>query len=108
LNTTEFVLRVSEEFGVSKSATKEWVDAIFSTLGDILAHEDSVKIRNFGTFKRRYVPERLHNTMEPGEMVYLPAKYSVKLVLSDLMQDRLSRAGLREDENGYEGEEPAY
>lgn len=108
MNNTEFVARVAEEFGVSKTATKQWVDAIFSTLGDVLAHEDSVKIRNFGTFKRFFVPERLHNTMEPGEMVFLPAKYSVKLVLSDLMQDKLSRAGLREDENGYEGEEPAY
>lgn len=58
---------------MTKKQTEETLNAILSTIGDILAEGDSVKLVGFGTFETKTRPERRISVPGKEQKVVIPA-----------------------------------
>ena len=53
MTKNEFAKVVARRYHMTNDTTKAWVEAIFGTLGEILASGEEVNLRGFGVFRQR-------------------------------------------------------
>lgn len=78
MNKTQLVNSLSEQTGLSKTKSKEVLDALTSTITSTLADGDKVTLVGFGTFTTAERPARKAMNPKTGEVIDVPAKRVAK------------------------------
>ena len=73
MKKSEMAERVADRMGLSKSAAKGAVDAVFETIVEALAREEAVRIAGFGTFATRSRGARAGRNPQTGESIAIAA-----------------------------------
>lgn len=81
MTRTEFTKIVARRYHMTNDTTKAWVEAIFSTLGEILASGEDVNIRNFGVFRQRTTRPKVGRNIVNGEAIYIPEHRRIRFDL---------------------------
>jgi DNA-binding protein HU-beta len=90
MNRTELVSRVAENTKISKRLIDEVTDELFDTIKDALISEDSVKIRNFGTFKTLRKVARTGVNPRTQESIEIPASVAIKFIAASQVVEELN------------------
>ena len=90
MNRTELVSRVAENTKISKRLIDEVTDELFDTIKDALISEDSVKIRNFGTFKTLRKVARTGVNPRTQESIEIPASIAIKFIAASQVVEELN------------------
>lgn len=75
---------------LTKSQAITAVDAIFGAITESLMNGKDVSIRGFGTFKAVTTKERNARNISKGTVVRVPARHTVKLILSKQLKSILN------------------
>ena len=73
MKKADFVSLVAEQSGMTKKASEACVEAVFRTLGDVLAQGERVTLTGFGTFDTKLRSERTVCVQNSGEKASVPA-----------------------------------
>ncbi len=73
MNKTELIQAVSEKSGVTKKAASDAVEAVLSTISDVLAEGEKVTLVGFGTFEVRDRAARKGINPSTREEITIPA-----------------------------------
>lgn len=86
---------VFREVGLSRNESAELVESVLSTVSDILARGETVKISSFGTFSVREKAERVGRNPKTGEEVPILPRRVLSFRPSHLMKDRVAQGNRR-------------
>ena len=78
MNKTDLVARIAEELGMKRSSVRKVVDATLHTIKAAIAEGEKVRLSEFGTLEKRKCAARSVRSPSTGEMIRIPAFYSVK------------------------------
>jgi DNA-binding protein HU-beta len=78
MNKAQLINSISEKTGLSKSKSKEVLDAVTSTITTTLADGDKVTLVGFGTFTTTERPARKAMNPKTSEVIDVPAKRVAK------------------------------
>lgn len=78
MNKAQLINSISEQTGLSKSKSKEVLDAVTSTITTTLADGDKVTLVGFGTFTTTERPARKAMNPKTSEVIDVPAKRVAK------------------------------
>lgn len=67
-----FIELVAAKTGMTKRATERTMDALFQTMGELLAQGDRVQAAGFGVFTTKLRKPRIARNPSTGETVPLP------------------------------------
>ena len=73
MKKSEFVAVVAEKAGLTKKDVEKAMDAVFETVGDVLASGDKLQISGFGTFETRTRAARTGHNPRTGEEIAIAA-----------------------------------
>lgn len=73
MKKSEFVAVVAEKAGLTKKDAEKAMDAVFETVGDVLASGDKLQISGFGTFETRTRAARTGHNPRTGEEIAIAA-----------------------------------
>lgn len=90
MNRTELVSKVAKNTNVSMQLIDEVTDELFDTTKDALISEDSVKIRNFGTFKTLKEVARTGVNPRTKESIEIPASIAIKFIAANQIVEELN------------------
>ena len=79
----EFAKVVARRYHMTNDTTKAWVEAIFGTLGEILASGEEVNLRGFGVFRQRQTRPKVGRNARTGEAVYIPEHRRIRFDLCE-------------------------
>ncbi len=65
----ELIDKIAEKTGMTKMESEQMLDALFQTLGDVLAAGDKIQIPGFGTFNTKVRPARSVRSPRNGEII---------------------------------------
>jgi DNA-binding protein HU-beta len=77
MNKQEFIARVAEANGLTKSFTDGILDSAFSVLIKAVKKDGSFTVFGFGTFKLVAKPERVGRNPKTGDAITIPAHNKV-------------------------------
>ena len=69
MKKSEFVAVVAEKAGLTKKDAEKAMDAVFETVGDVLASGDKLQVSGFGTFETRTRAARTGHNPRTGEEI---------------------------------------
>jgi DNA-binding protein HU-beta len=78
MNKAQLINSISEKTGLSKSKSKEVLEAVTSTITETLADGDKVTLVGFGTFTTTERPARKAMNPKTSEVIDVPAKRVAK------------------------------
>ncbi len=78
MNKAQLINSISEKTGLSKSKSKEVLDAVTSTITETLTEGDKVTLVGFGTFTTTERPARKAMNPKTSEVIDVPAKRVAK------------------------------
>jgi DNA-binding protein HU-beta len=78
MNKSQLINSISEKTGLSKSKSKEVLDAVTSTITETLAEGNKVTLVGFGTFTTSERPARKAMNPKTSEIIDVPAKRVAK------------------------------
>ena len=90
MNRNELVKTVAENTRISKRLIDQVTDELFDTIKDALISEDSVKIRNFGTFKTLRKVARTGVNPRTQETIEIPASIAIKFIAASQVVEELN------------------
>ena len=73
MKKSEFVAVVAEKAGLTKKDAEKAMDAVFETVGDVLASGDKLQVIGFGTFETRTRAARTGHNPRTGEEIAIAA-----------------------------------
>lgn len=73
MKKSEFVAVVAEKAGLTKKDAEKAMDAVFETVGDVLASGDKLQVSGFGTFETRTRAARTGHNPRTGEEISIAA-----------------------------------
>ena len=73
MNKTELIQAVAEKSGITKKGASDAVEAVLSSIADVLANGDKVTLVGFGTFEVRERAERKGINPSTREEITIPA-----------------------------------
>ena len=73
MNKTELIQDVAEKSGITKKGASDAVEAVLSSIADVLANGDKVTLVGFGTFEVRERAERKGINPSTREEITIPA-----------------------------------
>jgi integration host factor subunit alpha len=82
---------VFREVGLSRNESAELVETVLSTVSEVLAAGETVKISSFGTFSVREKAQRVGRNPKTGEEVPILPRRVLSFRPSHLMKDRVAR-----------------
>ena len=86
----EFIAMVAEKTGFTKRDNERVMDAVFQTLGEILADGERLVVRDFGTFGVKQRAPRMARNPRTGQVIPLPGVRVVALKPAQVLKDRLA------------------
>ena len=87
LSSQEITDIVASKASVSKRASEEFLKVMISTIEEALQAGDSVKIKNFGTFKLQWNEPRKSVNVKTGESIILDGYYKVSFAPDANLRD---------------------
>jgi DNA-binding protein HU-beta len=78
MNKAQLINSISDKTGLSKSKSKEVLEAVTSTITETLADGDKVTLVGFGTFTTTERPARKAMNPKTSEVIDVPAKRVAK------------------------------
>ena len=91
MKKSDIVKVITSEFeGVSADKAGKIINRVFETIADGLVDGDSYNQDNFGTFKTIDRAARKGRNPQTGEIVDIPPKKALKLVVSGKLRDRIN------------------
>lgn len=87
LSSQEIIDIVASKASVSKRASEEFLKVMISTIEEALLAGDSVKIKNFGTFKLQWNEPRKSVNVKTGEDIILAGYYKVNFTPEANLRD---------------------
>ena len=82
---------VFREVGLSRNESADLVETVLTTVSDVLAQGETVKISSFGTFSVREKAQRVGRNPKTGEEVPILPRRVLSFRPSHLMKDRVAR-----------------
>ena len=90
MNRTELISRIAKNTNIPKRVINGVADEIFDTIKEALTYEDSVKIRNFGTFKTLRKVARTGINPRTQESIEIPASIAIKFIAATQVVEELN------------------
>ena len=90
LSSQEIIDIVALKASVSKRASEEFLKVMISTIEEALMSGDSVKIKNFGTFKLHWNEPRKSVNVQTGEDIILAGYYKVNFTPDNNLRDLIN------------------
>jgi DNA-binding protein HU-beta len=90
MNKNEFVDRVAEHAGMTKSDAGKAVDAVFDAITEALKKGDDVRIVGFGTFAASKRAAREGRNPRTGETIQIKASNQPKFTAGKGLKDALN------------------
>ena len=91
VNKTEFIERVAEEAGVSKSEAQRYFAAVEDVIVSALKNDEEVQITGFGKFYARENAAREGvNPQNPEETVHIPARKFPAFSAGSILKESIS------------------
>ena len=90
MNRTELVSRIAKNTNIPKQVINGVADELFNTIKEALTYEDSVKIRNFGTFKTLRKVARTGVNPRTQETIEIPASIAIKFIAASQVVEELN------------------
>lgn len=87
MTKAELIEKVAEKAELTKKATEEVVDALFSTVQESLIEGDKVVISGFGTFEVRERAGRTGRNPRTGEEILIPAQKAPAFKAGKVLKD---------------------
>ena len=73
MKKSEFVAVVAEKAGLTKKDAEKAMDAVFESVGGVLASGDKLQVSGFGTFETRTRAARTGHNPRTGEEIAIAA-----------------------------------
>ena len=77
-------------FNIAKS--RQAIDAVFNAIADALVQHERIKIKGFGIFESRHMPERKRKKAINGEVYVAKAYFLPKFTPSPTLKARVRRS----------------
>ena len=97
MNKTELTEQLAKKTGLTKTAAKRAVDAIFSTapregiIAQAVSSGDRVQITGFGTFERRKRKKRTGRNTQTGESITIAAAKYPAFTAGKSLKERIQK-----------------
>ena len=91
MNKEELVQAVSSITSMPKNASLEAVDAVFEAIEESLISHEDVTIAGFGKFVAKYQKARDERNPKTGEIIKVPARFSVKFSPSSILKNAVAK-----------------
>jgi len=88
MRESDFIDRVAETTGQSKTDVKRTLRAITSEIIECVAHGDSISFRHFGSFHPKYLSKTTRFIPSCGQAVDLPARRVPRFRYSSAFRER--------------------
>lgn len=86
----DIIDRLTNECGLHRASAIRAVEGMISSISGSLARGESVSLRGFATFKPVVAAEKLGRNINTGAPVTIPARRTVKLILSKEFKESLN------------------
>ncbi|MBI1392345.1 MAG: DNA-binding protein HU [Alphaproteobacteria bacterium] len=90
MNKNEFIDRVADMAGITKSDAAKAVDAVFDAITDALKKGDDVRLVGFGTFSAAKRAAREGRNPRTGATIQIPASIQPKFSAGKGLKDALN------------------
>lgn len=87
----QFVSAVAKRAKTSQNKTKNFINELFSKIGDHLEEEDRVPIHRFGVFKKTWTEKRKGRNPQTGKPMDIPAQYRISFSPSSQLAEKVNR-----------------
>ncbi len=91
MNATEFIAKIAEAHGVSKTQAKSIVEDIFKDIVDAAASGAEVSLPGFGKFKVKTTREREGRNPGSGEKIKIASSKKLAFAPAKSVKDLLNR-----------------
>ena len=92
MNTADLAEKLATEHDLSKSTTKQLIEAAFAAVGDAIARGEEVSIQGFGKFKVSDRPAREGRNPTTGETIQIAASRKAAFAPAKPLKDKLNGA----------------
>ena len=82
MTNSQFVTKLSEKCGLSKSQTAAFLGNVVDTITNAVKKGDPVKIPNLGGWKKRKSAARMGRNPQTGEAIQIPARVKVRFTVA--------------------------
>lgn len=87
ISSQEIIDLVASKLSVSKRVSEDFLKVMFATIEDALVEGESVKIKNFGTFKLQWNEPRKSVNVQTGEEIILDGYHKVTFTPDSNLKD---------------------
>ena len=91
MNKSALTSHVAKQVSLSRSTADRVVSAVFSTIADTLARDETVAVARFGTFTTRKRPARQGRNPRTGESIAIAASTAPSFKAGKTLRDALNR-----------------
>ena len=91
MNKSALTSHVARQVSLSRSTADRVVSAVFSTIADALAREETVAVAGFGTFTTRKRPARQGRNPRTGESIAIATSTAPSFKAGKTLRDALNR-----------------
>jgi len=78
MNHSQLIKRIAEDHEITKAAARETLDRVFSTISDVLADGEQVRVRDFGIFNVKRTKAKKARNPATGATIEVPSKTVVR------------------------------
>ena len=89
----ELAERVAEEAGTTIVAAEKWINAILSTMGEVLAEGEEIVLMGFGKFVILPLPDRKIRNPLTGDITVEHSGYRIKFLPAERIKRGLNHIG---------------
>ncbi len=89
MTKAELVEKLIERSGMARSTAMEAVESVVTIMADTLSSGETITLRGLGTFNVRTAKAKLARNITKGEPITIPARKTVKFILSNKIKNIL-------------------
>lgn len=89
MNQLELITTLSRNTNLTNVQAKEAVIGILKVMKDTLLANESIALSKFGVFHPKFCKSRKGRNPQTGEIIFVPAKRSIKFKVSNHFENQL-------------------
>lgn len=89
MNKNEVIKEIALKRGISVESTKGILNDFIELIGDKMEQREKVQVSGFGTFKARFINEKIIRNPSTGEKVVVPAHYAPRFVPAKRLKKKI-------------------
>ena len=90
MKKVEFINKIAEEVGITKTEAEKALNVVFGTIKEEVKAGNKIQIAAFGTFEPRNRAAREGRNPQTGETMQIPASVTAGFKLSKTFKDELN------------------